>query len=82
VGEKGFFSMIYGHKILMTSSIFNTVDLYGRWKLSKMLFVSVTGHNLTNMRVLAQRTVSLNATTDQRTSLVGRYILLGAEWSF
>ena len=82
VGEKGFFSMIYGHKILMTSSIFNTVDLYGRWKLSKMLFVSVTGHNLTNMRVLAQRTVTLNATTDQRTSLVGRYILLGAEWSF
>lgn len=82
VGEKGFFSMIYGHRILMTSAKLNSLDLYGRWKLSKTLILSVTGHNLTNMKVMAQRTVSMNATTDQRTSLVGRYLLVGAEWSF
>jgi hypothetical protein len=81
-GEKGFFSMIYGHRILMSSTSLKTLDLYGRWKTSKSLFISMTGHNLTDVRVMEQRMVSLNATTDQRTMLVGRYILLSAEWSF
>jgi hypothetical protein len=81
-GDKGYISMIYGQRILMASSLLHTLDVYGRWKVSKSLFLSVTGHNLTNTRVIAQRMISLNATTDQRTSLVGRYILVGAEWSF
>lgn len=81
-GDKGYISMIYGQRILMASSLLHTLDVYGRWKVSKSLFLSVTGHNLTNTRVIAQRMISLNATTDQRTSLVGRYMLVGAEWSF
>jgi hypothetical protein len=81
-GEKGFFSMIYGHRLLSTASALRTVDIYGRWKASRSLFISITGHNLTNATAIARRMVSLNATTDQQTSLVGRYLMLGAEWSF
>lgn len=81
-GEKGFFSMIYGHRLLSTASALRTVDIYGRWKASRSLFISITGHNLTNVTAIDRRIVSLNATTDQQTSLVGRYLMLGAEWSF
>ena len=81
-GEKGFFSVIYGHRKFMSSESFRTLDLHGRWKAARSLFISITGHNLTNMKGFEERRISLNATTDQRTSLVGRYILLSAEWSF
>ena len=81
-GEKGFFSMIYGHRLLSTDKSLKTIDIYGRWKVSRSLYISITGHNLTNATAIARRMVSLNATTDQQTSLVGRYLMLGAEWSF
>jgi len=81
-GEKGFVSMIYGRRLLSASETLNTIDLFTRWKASKSLYLSITGHNLTNAMAMERRTVSLNATTDQRTSLVGRYILFSAEWSF
>lgn len=81
-GEKGFFSVIYGHRKFMSSEPFRTLDLHGRWKAARSLFISITGHNLTDMNGFEERRISLNATTDQRTSLVGRYILLSAEWSF
>ena len=81
-GERGFGSMIYAHRAFIASGPLRTFDLYARWKATRSLFMSITGHNLTNARTIDRRMVSLNATTDQRTSLVGRYILFGIEWSF
>jgi len=81
-GERGFGSMIYAHRVFIASGVLRTFDLYARWKATRTLSMSITGHNLTNARTFDSRMVSLNATTDQRTSLVGRYLLFGIEWSF
>lgn len=82
IAAKASMNLLYGYRVLQEGNAFQTVDLYARWKASKSFAFSLTGHNLTNQRMLALRSLSLNATTDQRVSLVGRYILLGAEWSF
>jgi hypothetical protein len=80
--EKGSMTLMYAYRILQKGNSFQTIDLYTRWKATKSFSFSLTGHNLTDARMLALRSMSLNATTDQRVSLVGRYILLGLEWSF
>jgi hypothetical protein len=80
--EKVSTTILYAYRILQEGNVFQTIDLYARWKASNSFSFSLTGHNLTDARMLALRSLYMNATTDQRVSLVGRYILLGLEWSF
>lgn len=81
-GDKWYFAAVYLYRSFSYRSYFNSADMYVQWQAHPDWSFSLAVHNLFNAGAMVSREYTPTSYGDQRFSLMGRYFLLGASWSF